>query len=185
MKLLFNYLKNFKWLIVGAMALAAINQIASLFDPQIFRMIIDRYAMHAREMEVRPFVRGVLLLLGASVGVAFISRVAKNIQDYIVNMITQRLGARLYGDAVAHAFSLPYAVFEDQRSGELLQKLQKARADAQTFISSSISVVFLSFVGMCFVLIYAFFVHWIVGLTYFLMIPLLGSTTFFIGRRIK
>ena len=185
MKLLFNYLKNFKWLIVGAMALAAINQIASLFDPQIFRMIIDRYAMHAREMEVRPFVRGVLLLLGASVGVAFISRVAKNIQDYIVNMITQRLGARLYGDAVAHAFSLPYAVFEDQRSGELLKKLDKARLDAQTFVKSCINTVFLSAIGISFVIIYAFTVHWAVGLIYSFIVPSLALFLFVITRRIK
>ena len=38
------------------------------------------------------------MLLGAAVGVAFVSRVAKNFQDYFVNLITQQVGARIYAE---------------------------------------------------------------------------------------
>ena len=57
------------------------------------------------------------------------SRVAKNFQDYFVNVVTQRLGAQLYSDGIRHSLELPYPVFEDQRSGETLGKLQKVRTD--------------------------------------------------------
>ena len=60
-------------------------------------------------------------------GVAFVSRVAKNFQDYYVNVITQQVGARIYADGIRHSLELPYALFEDQRSGETLGKLQKVR----------------------------------------------------------
>lgn len=185
MRFILSYIQHYKKILFGALGLAVINQVFSLLDPQIFRMIIDRYATHALTLPHDVFLKGVLLLLGASISVAFISRVAKNFQDYYVNVITQRVGTELYANSVAHSFSLPYSVFSDQRSGELLQKLQKARTDTQTLITSFINVIFLSLVGIAFVLTYAFMVHWSIGLLYVLIIPVLGFTTFTIGRRIK
>ena len=185
MKLLFNYVRENKKILFGALLLASVNQFFSLLDPQIFRLIVDRYASKADTYSHSDFIKGVLFLLFLSVLVAFISRVAKNFQDYFVNIITQRVGTKLYGESVSHAFSLPYFVFEDQRSGELLQKMQKARTDSQALITGFINTIFLSFIGIVFVLIYAFTVHWLIGLVYFLIIPVLGSVTFFLSRRIK
>lgn len=185
MQLLFKYIKEHKRTLVGALVLAAVNQIFSLLDPQLFRLIIDNYATKVGQIPGDQFIRGVSLLLLGIVGVAFVSRLAKNFQDYYVNVITQRVGTRLYANGVEHSFSLPYSVFEDQRSGELLLKLQKARTDAQTFITSTINVLFLALIGIVFVLIYAFFVHWLVGALYLLIMPVLGVTTFLISRKIK
>lgn len=172
-------------MLVGALVLATINQGFSLADPQIFRMIVDRYATRIGEFSRPGFLKGVILLLLASMGVAFVSRVAKNFQDYFVSSLTRKVGASMYSESVAHAFALPYAVFEDQRSGELLQKLQKARDDSQAFITSFVNTIFLSVIGIVFVLVYAFTVNWIVGLVYFLIIPVLGSATSLLSKRIK
>ncbi len=185
MKILFKYLKHYKGLLVLSLFLAAINQGFSLLDPQIFRLIVDRYITNFADLSTAEFVHGVLGLLGLSVLVALISRIAKNFQDYYVNVVTERLGTKLYADSVGHAFSLPYSVFEDERSGELLQKLQKARADSQRFIQAMINIVFLSFIGILFVVIYAFTVHYLVALAYILIIPLLGGTIFYISKKIK
>ncbi|PIT92783.1 MAG: ABC transporter ATP-binding protein [Candidatus Harrisonbacteria bacterium CG10_big_fil_rev_8_21_14_0_10_42_17] len=185
MTLLFRYLKHYKGLLVLALVLASINQIFSLIDPQIFRLLIDNYANKATELAREDFIRGIILLLLASVGVAFISRIAKNFQDFYVNVITERLGTKMYADSVAHTFSLPYAVFEDQRSGELLKKLEKARADSQALIKSFVNIVFVSFVGIAFVLTYAFYVHPLIGIVYVSIIPILGAVTFFISKNIK
>ncbi|MBP9686823.1 MAG: ABC transporter ATP-binding protein, partial [Candidatus Doudnabacteria bacterium] len=185
MSLLWQYLKNYKKLLAGALVLATINQGFSLLDPQIFRILIDRYANRVGELTRADFFNGVLLLLGASMLVSFISRVAKNFQDYYVNVIVQRLGAQMYNHSVDHSFSLPFAVFEDQRSGEFLSKLQKARDDSQKLIQLSINSLFLSLVGVLFVLTYAFYAHWLIGLVYLLMIPLLGTATYWISRKIK
>src|SRR5688572_32417119 len=156
MKLLFTYLRNYKGLVVLALVLATINQVFSLLDPLIFRHVIDEYATRFQEYSTGEFFRGVSLLLGAAVGVAFVSRVAKNFQDYFINVITQRLGAEIYSDGIRHVLDLPYSVFEDQRSGETLGRLQKVRTDVEKLISSSINVVFTSLVGIFFVVIYAF-----------------------------
>lgn len=185
MRLLWNYLKNYKALLSGALVLATVNQVFSLLDPQIFRILIDRYANRFSELTATEYVQGVLLLLLGIMGVALVSRTAKTFQDYYINVITQRLGAKLYNDSVTHSFSLPYAVFEDQRSGEFLSKLQDARKDSQRLIQQVINIAFLTLVGVIFVLIYAYIVHWQIGLTLTVMIPVLGYITFRLTRKIK
>jgi len=137
MRILFGYLQQYRFLVVLILVLAAINQIFSLLDPVIFRHVIDDYATRYSDYTTGEFFRGVGLLLAAAVGVAFVSRVAKNFQDYYINVITQRLGAQIYSDGVRHSLELPYAVFEDQRSGETLGKLQKVRADVERHSGSS------------------------------------------------
>jgi ATP-binding cassette, subfamily B, bacterial len=185
MKLLYTYLRSYWPLVALALILATINQVFSLLDPLIFRYVIDRYATRFSEYTTGEFVRGVSLLLAAAVGVAFVSRVAKNFQDYYINVITQRLGARLYSDGIHHSLGLPYSVFEDQRSGETLGKLQKVRADVEKLISNAVNVLFTSLVGIIFVMIYAFSVHWLIAPIYFLTIPILGIISSVLSRRIK
>src|ERR1700676_1768103 len=135
MATLYRYFKDLWKLAVVALVLAAINQIFSLLDPLIFRHIIDSYATRYREYSSPQFVRGVGLLLAAAVGVALVSRIAKNFQDYFVNVITQKVGARIYTDGVRHSLDLPYTLFEDQRSGETLGKLQRVRSDVEKFVA--------------------------------------------------
>ena len=185
MTLLFRYLRDYRKLVALALGLAAINQIFSLLDPLIFRHVIDEYATRYKEYSTGEFFRGVGALLAAAVGVAFVSRVAKNFQDYFINVITQRLGARLYADGIRHSLALPYQVFEDQRSGETLGILQKARADVEKLIAQSINLLFTTLVGIIFVMVYAFYVHWIIAPIFLATVPLLGLLSSVLSRRIK
>lgn len=185
MKLLFSYLKNYKGLLAAALVLTTINQVFALLDPQIFRIIIDKYATNFATLSPKQYFQGVSLLLVGTMAVAFISRVAKSFQDYYTNVITQKLGARLYNDSVTHSFSLPYAVFEDQRSGEFLSKLTSARNDSQKLIQLSINLLFFALIGVIIAIGYAFFVHWSIAVAYIVIIPTLGSVTFWITRKIK
>ncbi len=178
-------LRPYRKTLVLALALATVNQVFSLLDPQLFRIIVDRYASHPDQFATSDFLSGVGWLIAGLVGVALISRIAKNFQDYFVNVVSQRVGTGLYARSVAHTFALPYAVFEDQRSGEILRKMEKAKTDIQAIISSFVNTVFLSLVGILFVIVYAYIVHWSVGLTLTLAVPALGVVTAIISRRIK
>jgi ATP-binding cassette subfamily B protein len=185
MRPLLGYLRRYWNLVALALVLAAVNQIFSLLDPLIFRHVIDDYATKYREYTTREFFRGVSLLLAAAVGVAFVSRVAKNFQDYFVNVVTQRVGADLYSDGIRHSLALPFQVFEDQRSGETLGKLQKVRSDVERFIAASVNMVFMTLVGVVFVMIYAFNAHWSIAPAYLATIPLLGGLSSVLSRKIK
>ena len=185
MKLLYRYSKQYWSLFAVALLLAATNQIFSLLDPLIFRHVIDGYATKYHEYTQAQFIHGAGLLLLAAVGVAFVSRVAKNFQDYFTNVIVQRLGAKMYSDGIRHSLDLPYQVFEDQRSGETLGKLQKVRSDVEKFITSAINVIFISLIGIVFVMIYAFRVHWSIAPAFLITVPMLGIISSVLSRRIK
>ena len=100
-------------------------------------------------------------------------------------MITQQVGARLYADGIRHSLELPYALFEDQRSGETLGKLQKVRSDVEKLITVAVNLLFTTVIGVIFVMIYASQVHWSIGPAYLLTIPLLGGLSSLLSHKIK
>src|ERR1700738_2741074 len=138
MKILLYYLKPYKWLVILVLILAAVNIGFSLIDPIIFGKLIDLgYKYYANSAAYQPFwwnfANPLLVLLGASIGVAMISRIAKAFQDYSLNLVTQKFGATVFTEGLQHAMRLPYQQFEDQRSGETLSILQKVRLDTEKF----------------------------------------------------
>lgn len=185
MKLLYTYLKNYWKLVILALFLAAVNQIFSLLDPLIFRHVIDNYATKFKLYTTTQFLHGVLGLLGLAVGVAFVSRVAKNFQDYYINVIIQKLGAKIYADGIAHSLDLPYAVFEDQRSGETLGILQKVRADVERLVSAAVNILFTTLIGLIFVIVYAFTLHWSIVPIFFITAPAIGLLSSVLSKKIK
>lgn len=185
MKLLLSYLKKYKGLVLLALVLATINQVFSLLDPIIFKHIINEYATKVNELTRREFINGVALFILLSMGTAMVSRIAKNFQDYYVNVITQKLGAKIYSDGLKHSLELPYQVFEDQRSGETLGKLQKVRIDVEKLINAFVNILFASIVGVVFVMVYAIKIHWLIAVVYFAAIPLLGFISSTLSKRIK
>jgi len=185
MNTLYRYLRDYWVLVVLALFLAAINQTFSMMDPAILQRVIDRYLTHASNFTTAQFIRGVSTLLGISVGAAFVSRVAKNFQDYYVNVITQQVGARIYSDGIRHSLELPYADFEDQRSGETLGRLQKVRTDVEKLINVGVSLFFTTIIGVVFVMIYSARVYWAIGPVYLLTIPMLGGLSSLLSKKIK
>ena len=91
----------------------------------------------------------------------------------------------MYAQSIKSVLSLPYEIFEDERSGDLLEKLQKARLDLQQFIVVAINMAFSLAVGIVFVVSYSFFVNPFIGMAYLLIIPVLGALSFYMARRIK
>lgn len=179
------YLKKYWKLCVLTLALASINQIFSLLDPYIFSFVIDRYASKPDLYTKIQFFHGVGILLLAIIGVALVSRIAKNFQDYYLNGISQRVGADLYRDGVSHTLSLPYAIFEDERSGETLGKLQQVRLDTEKFLAALVNVLFVSLIGFAFVAIYAIHIYWPIAIVFFGTIPIIAGMSLLLSKKIK
>lgn len=187
MKILLRYLKQYKSTVFVALALATINQVFSLLDPFIFRKIIDDVATVYRtdNHTINEFLRAILPLSAASVGVAFISRIAKNFQDYYISTITQRVGAQIYADGISHSLLLPFESFEDQRSGETLGILQKVRTDVEKIITTGINILFQSLIALIFISIYAFTVHWAILPLFLATGPLIAWISSVLSKKIK
>ncbi|GGG97851.1 ABC transporter ATP-binding protein [Parapedobacter pyrenivorans] len=190
MKLLLTYLSNYKGLIFLALILAAINQVFSLLNPYILgNLIIDPYANKAAEYRAQDagpaFIKGITVALLLIIGAAMVSRIAKAFQDYVVNVVIQKFGAKIYTDGLRHALRLPYQDFEDQRSGETLSVLQKVRADCEKFITNFVNVLFATLVGIVFVTIVAFQLSPALPVIYLIGAVTLAFLTSFLSRKIK
>ncbi len=190
MKILIQYLKGYWQLVVLALLLAAVNQIFSLLDPWIFQKIIDKYVIPYNKsatlsISTKQFLQGAGFLIIAAMGVAMVSRIAKAFQDYYVNVITQKLGAQIYTDGLKHSLDLPFQAFEDQSSGETLGVLQKVRSDVEKLISAFVNILFMSIIGIIFVVFYAIKSYWVIAPVYFLTVPLLGILSSVLSKKIK
>jgi len=188
-----QYLSRYKLMIFVAIVLAAINQSFSLLNPMLAGKILDKFVNHpfsvdkagliARNMSV--YLHQALVYIGAIMGVAMVSRIAKNFQDYVVNVVIQKFGAQLYTDGLKHALRLPYQDFEDQSSGQTLSVLQKARADCEKFITSFFNVLLPTIIGIVFVIIYAVSLSPYLPLVYLGGALVLGVLTSALSKKIK
>ncbi len=199
MKTLFKYLKPYKWLVGLTLLLAALNIGFSLFDPIILGKIVNlsnEYMQARKAHQVftadRYFTHfswkhpGVINLLLLSIGVAMVSRIAKNFQDYFMNVVIQKFGAKVFTDGLKHAMKLPYQEFEDQRSGETLGILQKVRIDTEKFMNYFINVLFGVIIGVAFVFVYAaIWIHWSIPVVYVAGIALLTWISNVLSKKIK
>src|SRR6478735_10767491 len=196
MKILLQYLKPYKWLVAFTLLLAAINTGFSLMDPIIFGKLVNlanSFKFRREEFNTSNHYfwsftwkePGVVFLLCCSIGVAMVSRIAKNFQDYFLNVIVQKFGAKVFTDGLQHAMKLPYQEFEDQRSGETLSILQKVRTDTERFMNNFVNILFTVLVGICFVAIFASRIHWSLPIIYFSGIGLLIVISNLLSKKVK
>lgn len=199
MKLLLTYLKPYRWLVVLTLVLAGINIGFSLIDPILLGKLVNlanAFTNSSRNEQPLTSDRffnawswqepGVWFIVVCSISVAMVSRIAKNFQDYFLNVIIQKFGARIFTDGLRHAMKLPYQEFEDQRSGETLSILTKVRTDVEKFINYCINVLFGIIIGIAFVFIYAaLFIHWSIPLAYLIGILTLSVLTNWLSKKIK
>ena len=169
------------------LGLAAINQVFSMMDPLIFGKMFDQFVTHPHKngRTQSDYLSGVLVYLALLIGVAMVSRIAKAFQDYFGNVVVQKFGARLFTDGLKHSMKLPYQDFEDQSSGETLSILSKVRADTEKFIVSFNNILFGIIVGVVFVTVYSFSLHWSIMPVYVGGIILLSFMTSILSRKIK
>jgi ATP-binding cassette subfamily B protein len=187
-------------MVILALLLAAINQTFSMLDPYLFGRMLDTYGVHPKEFghytagkvfvrdgfrTQNDFVWGLMKFLGMLIGVAMVSRIAKAFQDYCGNVIVQRFGATIFTIGLKHSMALPFSEFEDQRSGETLSILTKVRTDTEKFIISFINVLFGIVVGVVFVSIYSFRLHWSIMPLYVGGMILLSLLTSLLSKKIK
>jgi ATP-binding cassette subfamily B protein len=185
MRILLDYLKKYKWTVLLALLMTAINQGFSLIDPLITGKIVDNYVVRRDQLTHYQYFHGILTLILLGVGAAFISRVANNFQDYYTITVAQRAGSEMYADGMKRSLAMPFYEFEDQRSGEKLGVLQRVRSDSENFIKAAINVVFMAFFGIVFVAVYSVVVSWKVTVIFILSVPVIVILSWSLSKRIK
>lgn len=185
MRILWKYLKPHRSLILFSLLLAAVAQLLSLIDPIIFGKIIDDYANNRDNRTQAELINGVLYWLGVAVAVAILARVAKAFQEYTTRLAVARFGMQIFNDGLRQTLRLSFQEFEESRSGETLSVLQKVKGDTERFVSSFITVLFSSVVGISFLIWYSITKNgWLIPV-FVIGILVLGSLTGLLSKRIK
>jgi ATP-binding cassette, subfamily B, bacterial len=185
MKVLWTYLKPYRYWILLALILAGVAQILVLYDPIIFGKIIDKFAFHPGTQVEEDLVRGVIYWLGIAVGIALAARMVLAFKDYVVRLVIQKFGMQIFNDGLRQTLRLPFDEFEDTSSGEILSILQKVRTDTERFITNFINILFSSVVSVGFLIWYAFTKHWLLIPVFLIGVVLLGGLTSLLSRSIK
>ena len=185
MKTLLYFVKKQKGLVILSMILATINQVFSMLDPWVGRNILDKYLVKYSEYNQHDFLMGVGTWLLIGVGVAMVSRIAKNLQDYFLNVAIQKSGAEIFMEGVKHTLDLPYAMFEDTRSGETLNILQKVRTDTEKILQLGIGLLYTSVVGVVFVFVVSINIHWFITVMFALSMAIVAVSSSLLSRKVK
>ncbi len=195
MKILYQYLLPYKWLIIIVLLLSSISISFSLLDPVFFGSLVNlaadykanpgNYAEQDFLYSMQSPNPGVMYYIVLIIGAAMVARLAKNLQDYVMSVITQKFGAKIFTDGLKHAMSLPYHEFEDQRSGETLSVLKNVREDTVKFIGYFVNILFPVCVGIILVAIFAYQRHWSLPIIYFGGIAVLLVVSALLSRKIK
>ena len=185
MKRLWKYLKPQGKLVFWALFLATISQVFSMLDPWVGRNLFDKYLTQYTHYKEHEYLKGVMTWLSIGVGVAMVSRIAKNLQDYFVNVAIQKAGAKIFTDGIKHTLDLPFATFEDHRSGETLNILQKVRTDSERLITLTVNLLFTSIVGVVFVFVASFSVHWLIAPAFLTAMAVVGVSSSMLSKQIK
>ncbi len=185
MKILWKYLKPFRGWLALALGLAAVAQVLGLVDPIIFGRIIDQFAVNPGGRGEAELLRGALRWLALAVAVGTGARLFHALTDYVTRLIVQKFGLSVFDAGLRQTLRLPYHEFEEASSGHVLSMLTKVRHDNERFISSFISVLFSSLVGIAFVVWYALTKHWALIPVFLVGVVVLGGMTGLLSRRIK
>lgn len=190
MKLLLHYLSRYKGLVFLALLMAVTDQLFINMNPYIFgNFIVDPFAnkvSYFREHGLGSvFFHGILTGILMIVGASTIAWIAKGFQNYLANVIIRRFGADLYADVQSHTLQLPYVDFEDERSGEILSLLQKARLDIETFITKFVNVLFAGIIALAIVVVISFRLSPLLPIVYITAAILLTTVTGFLSRKVK
>ncbi|HPI69076.1 MAG TPA: ABC transporter ATP-binding protein [Bacteroidales bacterium] len=185
MKIIWKYLSPLRNWLLFAMLLAAIAQVLELIDPIIFGKIIDNYTVNIDGRSQEELTTGVLRLLALAVFIALMAKLAQAFTDYVTRLVVQKFGLSIFDEGLKHTLRLPYHEFEETSSGHVLSVLQKVRNDNERFISSFISSLFSTVVGMAFLIWYAVTMHWALIPVFLTGVFVLGGLTGMLSQKIR
>jgi ATP-binding cassette subfamily B protein len=185
MRILWQYLRPHRGLIVLSLILAGAAQLLTLVDPIIFGKIIDDFAGNPQRLPQNELIRGVLFWLVIAIAVATLARIGKAFQEYTTRLVVARFGKQIFNDGLRQTLRLSFQEFEESRSGETLSVLQKVKTDTERFVNSAINIVFSSIVGVGFLIWYSITRNGLLIPVFVIGILVLGGLTGLLSKKIK
>lgn len=189
LRFLWSFVRPDRRTVFLILGLLVLNNGFSLVEPYLFKIVIDSYLTHIGDVVKFPttdiFVHGLVVVLLIWIGVAFISRVAKNFQDYFTTMVADRSGIRVFTHSFQHILGLSMDYHESKKTGEVMRKITKAREDITKLVKTMSDKILQNSATILFVIVFSFIKEWRMGILIASSVPVFVITTTVIARKIK
>jgi len=189
LRFLWHFVRPDRRTVVLVLVLLVINNGFSLVEPYLFKIVIDDYLTKLSDVLRFPdssaFIAGLIRLLLIWIGVALISRIAKNFQDYFATMTADRTGIRVYDHAFAHVLGLSMDFHEGKKTGEVMRRITKAREDVTKLVKVLTDKILQNGATILFVIVFTTIKEWRMGVLLMTAVPIFVLTTLMIAKRIK
>ena len=169
--------------------LVMLAQLFSVAEPLFYSTILAKFVSDSHNLHTFPDAHTFLVLLTITVlgwiAVALLSRIFKNIQQFMTATVSDRVGINIFNHAYEHVIRLPMAFFSGQKTGEIFRKMSKARDDVTLLFQTFFDKIFQNSFTIAVVLTYIFIKQWRIGLILIALIPVFILVTSYFTKKIK
>lgn len=176
--LLWIFLKPYKSTIIKALIALIIAAGATLAIPQAIRRIVD---MGFDTVSIEYINLYFLALLG----IALLLAMATFARYYLVTWLGERVVTDIRREVFGKVLTLSPVFFENNRSGDILSRLNTDTTVIQSIVGSTASVALRNLITMIGGLIMMLYTNWLLTSYVFLLLPFIVIPLIFFGRKVR
>lgn len=177
-KLLWVFLSPYKSTIFKALIALVIAASATLAIPQAIRQIIDQGFTSVSINTINLYFLGLL-------GIAFILALATFGRYYLVTWLGERVVTDIRREVFSKVLTLSPVFFENNRSGDILSRLNTDTTVIQSVVGSTASVALRNVITMIGGLIMMLYTNWLLTAYVFMLLPFIVVPLIFFGRKVR
>ncbi|MBT6035152.1 MAG: ATP-binding cassette domain-containing protein [Kordiimonadaceae bacterium] len=176
--LLWVFLSPYKSTIVKALVALIVAAASTLAIPQAIRRIID---MGFTSVSIEYINLYFLALLG----VAIILALATFARYYLVTWLGERVVTDIRREVFSKILTLSPVFFENNRSGDILSRLNTDTTVIQSIVGSTASVALRNLLTLIGGLMMMLYTNWLLTTYVFLLLPFIVAPLIFLGRKVR
>ncbi len=175
---IWDYLRPYKAYVIGAFIMALLGAGFNLVIPWLVKGAIDN-ALIGKNSRLLLFIA-----LGAVV-LFFLKGLASYLQNLWVSFSGFRATTGLRSELYQHLYFLPTSFFRDNPAGEVVSRLTNDVAILQNLFSNTFVNLFMDFFIFSGSIILLFLIHWKLALFSVAVLPLVGFSVEYLGKKVK
>jgi len=175
---IWDYLRPYKAYVIGAFIMALLGAGFNLVIPWMVKGAIDN-ALIGKNSRLLLFIA-----LGAVV-LFFFKGLASYLQNLWVSFSGFRATTGLRSELYQHLYFLPTSFFRDNPAGEVVSRLTNDVAILQNLFSNTFVNLFMDFFIFSGSIILLFLIHWKLALFSVAVLPLVGFSVDYLGKKVK
>ena len=175
---IWDYLRPYKAYVIGAFIMALLGAGFNLVIPWLVKGAIDN-ALIGKNSRLLLFIA-----LGAVV-LFFLKGLASYLQNLWVSFSGFRATTGLRSELYQHLYFLPTSFFRDNPAGEVVSRLTNDVAILQNLFSNTFVNLFMDFFIFSGSIILLFLIHWKLALFSVAVLPLVGFSVDYLGKKVK